>query len=140
MNFILNLFFVAHRFAGNPVSSLFALALLSHLSLSSVLFLPPFVMLLQSSPRSALASVTKSSALRFGSSVKLSCIYAIFLSFASLCSFITTGGWDWMYRTWGTRSMAIILAVHYSDVVRQSFAARPYSEHWVLVVLLHRNV
>jgi len=88
--------------AEKSAQSLFTLAILTHLSLPSILFLPPFMMLLHASPQSALASVTKSSTLYLSSSLKLGCIYAISMSFTSLCSFITTGGWDWVYRTWGT--------------------------------------
>ncbi|KLO20322.1 PIG-U-domain-containing protein [Schizopora paradoxa] len=98
------LFLTAIVFAcrGKTVPSLFTLALLSHLSLPSVLFLPPFVMLLHVSPTSALASATKESTLRLGSSIKSFFIFAICMSFASVCNLITTGGWDWVYRTWGT--------------------------------------
>lgn len=86
-------------FLGNLEVSLLLLALLTHMSPTSVLILPPILFLMLVGPSSRLASPTKF--VGFKRAVPLALQYFTYFILLALISALVAGGWSWTGRTWG---------------------------------------
>ncbi|KAF8491028.1 GPI transamidase subunit PIG-U [Gautieria morchelliformis] len=84
---------------GNLEISLLLLALLTHLSPTSVLLLPPILFLNLAGPSSRLSKPIQFVGYR--RAVPLALHYVTYLSSLALISTLVSGGWGWIGRTWG---------------------------------------
>ncbi|ETW81074.1 hypothetical protein HETIRDRAFT_434894 [Heterobasidion irregulare TC 32-1] len=85
---------------GRISESLLTLALLSHLSLPSILLLPPTVLLLLSDPTSHLAS-PKPFAQKLRKAIPLTTEFLAYFSVLIFASTLPSAGWGWVRNTWG---------------------------------------
>lgn len=85
---------------GRTSESLLTLALLSHLSLPSILLLPPTVLLLLSDPTSHLAS-PKPFAQKLRKAIPFTTEFLAYFSILIFASTLASGGWGWVRNTWG---------------------------------------
>ncbi|EJD02819.1 PIG-U-domain-containing protein [Fomitiporia mediterranea MF3/22] len=81
---------------------LFALSFLTHLSLNSVLLLPPVTLLLLGSPTSSLASPRHITPDKL-QIVRLASEYFLYTAALFLASCLGSDGITWVYKTWGTQ-------------------------------------
>ncbi|KAF8530385.1 PIG-U-domain-containing protein [Hysterangium stoloniferum] len=85
--------------AGNVPVALLSLAFLTHLSLTSVLFLPPIILLLLHGPSSRLSKPVMFSG--YKRALPLALQASIYVGILALLSTLATGNWTWVSRTWG---------------------------------------
>ena len=86
-------------FSGCLEVSLLFLALLTHMSPTCILLLPPILFLILAGPSSRLSKPTQF--VGYTRAVSLSFHYFIYLFSLALISTLVTGGWSWIDRTWG---------------------------------------
>jgi len=85
---------------GQSSPSLLALAVLSHLSLPTILLLPPVLLLLLSDPQSHLAS-PRLFPQKLRKCIPLFAEFAFYFVALLSASVIVAGGWGWVRNTWG---------------------------------------
>lgn len=105
-------------FLGRSSASILLLAILTHLSFSSIIYVIPVLLLLISSPVSNLVS-PRPFALDFKGLQKallpLAGEYAAYMAVLTVASTLVCGGsWAWAEKTWG--SLYVALAFHKSNV------------------------
>jgi len=86
---------------GKPSPALFTLAFLTHSSLTSILLVPPVIMLLLSGPTSFLA-IPKPAAISVKRAFYLSSEYLVYLMLLVGISTFVAGSWGWLEKTWGS--------------------------------------
>ena len=86
---------------GKPAASLLSLAILTHLSLSRILFAPPIVLLVLGRPESSLAS-PKSTPTPWFSFFRHFVQFLGFVAILTGISTVSSDGLSWLWRTWGT--------------------------------------
>ncbi|TFK53497.1 PIG-U-domain-containing protein [Heliocybe sulcata] len=91
---------------GRASPALFFASILLHLSLHSVLLLPPFILLLLSSPHSHLVNPKFFIAYRnpkasLGTALSYIGEFLVYAAIMSLCCTTVAGGWGWVEKTWG---------------------------------------
>jgi len=92
-----------------PSQCLFALSVLVHLSLSSILVLLPVFLLLLSDPHSRLAS-PKPIAADLRKLLRLSAAFLLYFILLSLISTLIAGNLAWIPQTWGATWVLILLS------------------------------
>lgn len=80
--------------------SLFTLSFLLHLSLSSIVILPPILLLLVTDPHSHLVSPKPTSA-KLRNLVPPLGEFAVYTVLLTLISTLVAGSWSWIPQTWG---------------------------------------
>lgn len=86
---------------GKKAPCLFALSLMTYLSLPSILFLAPIIILIIGSPASSLASL-KMITLGRREIAKLVGDFSLYMAVLGVACTIESGGFTWIYKTWGT--------------------------------------
>ncbi|KAG6866394.1 hypothetical protein C0991_004678 [Blastosporella zonata] len=88
---------------GRVSPSLLSLALLLHVSLSSILILTPVMLLLLLDPVSRLASPQplRSLGVKFQRLIPLVGEFVLYFAACTCLSTLTSGGWSWIPQTWG---------------------------------------
>jgi len=97
---IFTLLLLTARITEKVSKSLFALSFLLHLSLSSIVMLPPVLLLLITNPHSHLASPKPTSA-NFRNLVSPLGEFILYTVLLTLVSTLVAGSWSWIPQTWG---------------------------------------
>ncbi|KIJ49409.1 hypothetical protein M422DRAFT_225095 [Sphaerobolus stellatus SS14] len=94
--FLSTLYFACN---GKTSASLFSLAVLSHLSLTNVLLLPPILFLILAGPVSRLAKPVPFTA--YKRALPLAIPFIAYMGVLSLISTLVVGSWSWVGQSWG---------------------------------------
>ncbi|KDQ10047.1 hypothetical protein BOTBODRAFT_116364 [Botryobasidium botryosum FD-172 SS1] len=85
---------------GKSSPALFTLAFLTHSSLTSVLLVPPVIMLLLSGPTSSLAA-PRPAVISIKKALYLASEYFVYVALLAGISTFVAGSWGWVEKTWG---------------------------------------